>query len=292
MRTADELQTVLPGAREARRRIGFVPTMGALHDGHLRLVQTAWNRTDVVVVSIFVNPTQFAAGEDFSTYPRTFEADLDTCEDAGVDVVFAPDVATMYPEGTDGGVAIDPGPLGTVLEGASRPTHFRGMLTVVAKLLNLVQPDAAFFGEKDYQQLVLVRRMALDLRMGVEIVGVPIVRERDGLAMSSRNRHLSATERADALTLSRALAAGVGAAGTGSAAVQVAAEQVAESGPVEVDYVAVTDADLDPPRDGADARLLIAARVGATRLIDNVAVRLGDRGADDTAPVSGATDRS
>lgn len=275
-RTAEELRTALCSARETRRRIGLVPTMGALHDGHRRLMRTTRDRTDVVVVSIFVNPTQFAAGEDFGAYPRTFGADLDGCETAGVDVVFAPDVATMYPEGTDGGVVIDPGSLGTVLEGASRPTHFQGVLTVVAKLLHLVGPDAAFFGEKDYQQLVLVRRMARDLCMGVEVVGVPIVREPDGLAMSSRNHYLSATERADALTLSRALAAGVGAAGDGAAAVRAAAEEAAVTGPVEVDYVAVTDLDLAPPSGGGDARLLIAARVGTTRLIDNTAVRLGD----------------
>src|SRR5689334_8672816 len=185
--------------------------MGALHDGHLQLLKHARPLGETLVASIFVNPTQFAPGEDFEAYPRTFDADLERCAEAGVDVVFAPTVPTMYPSGLVDTVTVDPGPLGTVLEGAVRPTHFRGVLTVVAKLFGLVRPDVAVFGEKDYQQLTLIRHMARELAQVIEIVGCPTVREHDGLAMSSRNRYLSAEERQQAAYISAALRAGVAA---------------------------------------------------------------------------------
>src|SRR5690349_10675556 len=170
--------------------VSFVPTMGALHDGHVQLLKHARPLGETLVASIFVNPTQFAPGEDFDSYPRTFDADLERCDEAGVDVVFAPTVETMYPAGIDAAITVDPGPLGSILEGKTRPTHFRGVLTVVAKLFGLVRPDVAVFGEKDYQQLVLVRRMVADLCLGIRVVGAETVREADGLARSSRNRYL------------------------------------------------------------------------------------------------------
>lgn len=263
-------------------QVGFVPTMGALHAGHADLVRRA--RAEVgpdgaVVVSIFVNPTQFAPGEDLDRYPRTLDADLAACAEAGADVVFTPSVEEMYPGGVPlaaTGVTVAPGPLGTVLEGASRPTHFAGVLTVVAKLFGLVAPDVAVFGQKDYQQLALIRRMAADLCLGVEVVGMETVREPDGLALSSRNRYLDAGQRDQALALSRALRAGQAAAADGADAALAAARTVLDAAAgVELDYLALTAPDLgDPPASG-EARLLVAARVGSTRLIDNVPLALG-----------------
>jgi pantoate--beta-alanine ligase len=256
----------------------LVPTMGALHDGHRQLFREARAQAGhggAVVVSLFVNPLQFGPGEDLDRYPRTLEADLAACGEEGVDVVFAPAVEEVYP---DGGpvVTVDPGPLGAVLEGAARPTHFRGVLTVVAKLLGLVRPDVAVFGEKDYQQLVLVRRMVAELFLPVEVVGGETVRERDGLALSSRNNYLSAADRATAVALSRALRAGAAAGGRGAAAVQDQADRVlAEAPGLTIDYLSLTGPDLGPPPDRGAARLLVAARVGGTRLLDNVAVDLG-----------------
>lgn len=254
--------------------IALVPTMGALHDGHVQLIKHARPLADTLVASIFVNPTQFAEGEDFSEYPRTWHEDLERCEEAGVDVVFAPEVVTMYPHGLDDQVMVDPGPLGAILEGEQRPTHFRGVLTVVAKLFGLVRPDVAVFGEKDYQQLALIRLMAETLCLDVDVVGCPTVREADGLAMSSRNRYLTPAERARAVALSQALDAGVAAGADGPDAVRAAAlARLADFG-VEPDYVAVTSPDLGPPLHDA-ARLLIAARVGKPRLLDNCALTLG-----------------
>ena len=255
--------------------VAFVPTMGALHDGHVRLLQHARPLGETLVASIFVNPTQFAPGEDFEDYPRTFDADLERCAEAGVDVVFAPTVPTMYPSGLVDTVTVDPGPLATILEGASRPTHFRGVLTVVAKLFGLVRPDVAVFGEKDYQQLVLVTQMARELALGVDVVGCPTVREADGLAMSSRNRYLSADERQAAAVLSAALRAGAAAASGGPEAVLAAAHAVIDPAPVDVDYLALTDPELGPAVPGQDARLLVAARVGTPRLLDNIGLTLG-----------------
>ena len=279
VRTVAQLDDALMPSRLATSPVAYAPTMGALHDGHAALLRVARGLGDVVVASIFVNPTQFAAGEDLHTYPRTLEDDLDLCGRENVDIVFVPDVATIYPEGTDG-TMVDPGPLGTVLEGRSRPNHFRGVLTVVAKHFAMVRPSHAVFGEKDYQQLVLVRRMVRDLCMPIDIVGVPTVREPDGLAMSSRNRYLHPRHRAGAVALSRALSAGRAAAGSGPDAVVSCARAVLEAADaIAIDYVEVTGPDLGAPPPRGEARLLVAARLGATRLIDNVAVQLAGPGA-------------
>jgi pantoate--beta-alanine ligase len=254
--------------------IALVPTMGALHDGHVQLMKHARPLGETLVASIFVNPTQFAPGEDFEDYPRTFDADLERCEESGVDVVFAPTVATMFPGGVDAKVTVDPGPLGSILEGKSRPTHFRGVLTVVSKLFGLVRPDVAVFGEKDYQQLVLITQMNDALCLGVEIQGCPTVREADGLAMSSRNAYLTPQQRQQAPALYAALRAGAAASADGPSAVLAAAHAVIDQAPgVELDYLELPSADLSDPTAG-DARLLIAARVGKPRLIDNIHLTL------------------
>ena len=258
---------ILPG------RVAVVMTMGALHEGHRELMRVARANADHVLVTIFVNPLQFGPNEDYDKYPRTLESDLDVCRAEGVDVVFAPSRAEMYPGGTPS-VTLEAGPLGTILEGASRPGHFNGMLTVVAKLFLLTRADLAFFGEKDYQQLTLIKRMARDLEIPVEVRGVPTVREVDGLALSSRNRYLSATEREAALALSRALRNGAAQSDPDSAL--AAANKILSSRTdVKVDYLAFTDPSLGPAPASGPARLLVAARVGTTRLIDNVAVELG-----------------
>jgi pantoate--beta-alanine ligase len=248
--------------------------MGALHDGHAALMRAARAACDTVVASIFVNPMQFGPTEDLSRYPRTLDADLERCAIEGVDVVWAPEVTDIYPDGP-AQVHVVPGPLGAVLEGASRPTHFTGVLTVVHKLFSATRPDVAYFGQKDYQQLCLVQRMVADLDLGVSVVGVPTVRESDGLALSSRNRYLSADERERALALSRALFAGRAAAAHGVAAVLDAARAVltATQG-MEVDYLELRTPDLLTAAERGPARLLVAARVGATRLIDNMEVAL------------------
>jgi pantoate--beta-alanine ligase len=277
-----ELARALGDLRARGGRVALVPTMGALHEGHASLVRAARASAgpdDAVVVSVFVNPMQFGPGEDLDRYPRTFDADLAVCAAEGADVVFAPSVEEVYPGG-EPQVTLDPGPLGSVLDGESRPGHFRGVLTVVAKLFGLVRPDVAYFGQKDYQQLVLVRRMAADLCLPVDVVGAETVREPDGLALSSRNRYLSPDERHAALALSRALAAGRDAEGYGAEAVLEAARELLrepDAEGVDVDYLQLTDPGLGPAPDAGEARLLVAARVGATRLIDNVAVTLGDR---------------
>ncbi len=267
--------------RHTGRRVLLVPTMGALHAGHLALVRAAKRVPGaVVVVSIFVNPLQFGAGEDLDAYPRTLDADLDLLRTEGVEVVFAPTPSAMYPDGPR--TTVHPGPVGSELEGASRPTHFAGMLTVVMKLLQIVRPDRAYFGEKDYQQLVLVRQMVDDLDVGVRIVGVPIVREADGLAMSSRNRYLNPEEREQAGALSAALLAGMYAAGGGPAAVLDAARAVLDEVPaIKTDYLELRGPWLEPVPEHGPARLLVAARLGATRLLDNIAIDLPD-----TAPAT------
>jgi pantoate--beta-alanine ligase len=248
--------------------------MGALHPGHAALLDDCRGRADLLVCSVFVNPLQFGPGEDLARYPRTFDDDLDICTSHGVDVVFAPSADEVYPGG-DPQVTVQPGPVGDVLEGASRPGHFRGVLTVVNKLFGLVQPDVAVFGEKDYQQLALLRQMARDFCLPISVVGTPTVREPDGLALSSRNRYLNAAERRSARVLSRALFAGRDAAGRGPAAALDAAraELDADDG-VRVDYLEVRGVGLEPDPGAGPARLLVAAEVGATRLIDNVAVEL------------------
>ncbi len=268
-------QAVAEAKREAKT-VGFVPTMGALHEGHLSLVRTACVRTDYVVVSIFVNPTQFGEGEDFKTYPRDVAHDLELLAAEGVDLVFTPGAETMY--AWDASVTVDPGPLAMRWEGASRPGHFTGVATVVAKLLNIVRPHLAFFGEKDYQQLKIVERMVRDLDMPVTVVGCPTIRERDGLAMSSRNAYLSAEERRDALAISEALHKAAEAVAWGesdaSAVVAVMDEELAKSGGLVVDYAAVVDAQTLEPLERVDreARAIVAAYAGKTRLIDNVAL--------------------
>ncbi len=255
--------------------VAVVMTMGALHEGHMALVRAARRSAKTVIVTVFVNPLQFGPNEDFSRYPRTLEADLKLCEQAEVDIVFAPAVEDVYPGG-EPLVRITPGPMGEALEGAHRPGHFSGMLTVVNKLINLTSPDYAFFGEKDAQQLALIRRMALDLNLPVEIRGVPTVREPDGLAVSSRNRYLGPEARVSALHLSLALFAGVEQRTPG--AIRAAAQAVLDDAayaepPVELDYLALVDpatfAEVDEAYRGP-AVLALAARVGGTRLIDNL----------------------
>jgi pantoate--beta-alanine ligase len=256
--------------------VALVPTMGALHEGHRALVRAARERAASVVVSVFVNPTQFAPGEDFDRYPRTWDADLTALAEEGADLVFHPGVEDVYPPGSVG-VTVDPGPLGSVLEGAVRPGHFAGVLTVVAKLFGLVRPDLAVFGEKDYQQLTLIRAMARELALGVDVVGVPTVREDDGMALSSRNRYLDPAQRRAASAISAALRAGAAAGPDGAGAVLAAARAVLAAEPCLVpDYLELTDPDLGPAPATGPARLLVAARAGATRLLDNADVGLGD----------------
>ncbi|CRK50209.1 pantothenate synthetase [Rhodococcus sp. RD6.2] len=269
-----ELTRVTRALRGVGRQVALVPTMGALHAGHIELVRQAKLRGAVVVVSIFVNPLQFAAGEDLDAYPRTLDADLELLRGEGVELVFAPSAAQMYPNGPR--TTVLPGPLGGELEGGSRPTHFAGMLTVVAKLLQIVAPNTAYFGEKDYQQLTLIRQMVRDLNFDVEIRGVPTVREQDGLALSSRNRYLDEEQRAAAATISAALVAGAHAAAGGAEAIlAVAGEVLATTPEIVVDYLEVRGVDLGPAPERGDGRLLVAVRVGNTRLIDNVGVAVG-----------------
>lgn len=277
--TATEL---VADARARAGRRAVVMTMGALHDGHAELMREARRLVGVdgvVIATVFVNPTQFGAGEDFERYPRTLPSDVDLAGEAGVDVVFAPGAEEVYGPARGfavDSVTVDAGPLGEILEGASRPGHFRGVLTVVAKLLGLTRPDVALFGEKDYQQLVLITRMARDLSMPVEIVGVPTVREPDGVARSSRNRYLSEAERATAQALPRALEAAAAAAARGADAAVTAGEAViAAAGGIDLDYLVVTDPELGMAPARGEARILIAAKVGATRLIDNRAATVG-----------------
>lgn len=273
------LGQVARALRAVGRTVALVPTMGALHEGHLELVRRAKRTNQVVIVSIFVNPLQFGANEDLDRYPRTLDADVELLRGEGVELVFAPSVADMYPDGPR--TTVQPGPVGAELEGASRPTHFAGMLTVVAKLLQIARPSEAFFGEKDYQQLTLVRELVRDLNFDTTVVAVPTVREPDGLALSSRNRYLDPAQRDAALALSAALAAGSHAGGLGAAAVLAAAQAVLDDAPgIEPQYLELRSAALGPAPATGRARLLVAAKVGATRLIDNVAVTLG-------APIDG-----
>jgi pantoate--beta-alanine ligase len=275
----------LCAARAALRPpVVLVPTMGALHDGHRALLRRARELAGAgggVLVSVFVNPLQFAPGEDYDRYPRTLDADVAVCGEEGADVVFAPAPPQMYPR--EQLITVSPGPAGEVLEGASRPGFFTGVLTVVLKLLQLTAPDVAVFGEKDAQQLALVRRMAADFDLGVAICEVPIVRDPDGLAVSSRNRYLSAAERASALAIPAALRAGAAAAPQGAERVLAAAGEVLTraaqmSPPLVTDYLALADPELFtpvPPGHAGPARLLVAAWVGSTRLIDNALLTVG-----------------
>ena len=260
VRTIAELRAALAPERERGARIGLVPTMGALHAGHLSLIAAAREASDLVVVSLFVNPAQFGRGEDLEHYPRDEARDAAEAEGAGVDLLFAPDDAEMYPDGFD--TWIDPGKVGSYLEGAARPGHFRGVATICTRLFLLVEPQRAYFGRKDAQQVAVVKQVVRDLALPVEIVACPTVRDADGLALSSRNVFLSPAERAAALALPRALQAGLAAYRSGEDAVR-AARAVLDAEPgLRVDYVA--EADLDGPT------LAAAVVVGSTRLIDNV----------------------
>jgi pantoate--beta-alanine ligase len=273
--TPRDVTDVSRALRHTGRRVMLVPTMGALHDGHLALVRAAKRVPgSVVVVSIFVNPLQFGAGEDLDAYPRTFDEDLAMLRGVGVEIVFAPTAAAMYPDGLR--TSVQPGPLAAELEGGPRPTHFAGMLTVVCKLLQIVRPDRVFFGEKDYQQLVMIRQMVADLNIDVAVVGVPTVREADGLALSSRNRYLEPAQRQVAVTLSAALTAAAHAAHEGAEAALAAARAVLDAMPaLTVDYLELRDPELGPVQPNATARLLVAARLGSTRLLDNISLEVG-----------------
>ena len=271
-------------ARAALGTVALVPTMGALHEGHRSLLRRARDLADAVAVSIFVNPLQFGPDEDLDRYPRTLAADVEACADEGVDLIFAPTVDIMYPPGAAGRrVTVASGEMGAIVEGACRPGHFDGVLTVVLKLFNLVCPDVAVFGEKDAQQLALVRRMVADLNVPVRIVGCPTVREYDGLALSSRNRYLSRPERRTAVSLSRALYAGAAAVTEGPAKVLRAARAVLDGAiaadpPLELDYLVLVDPETFHEVDDAHtgpAVLAVAGRVGTTHLIDNMPLYFG-----------------
>ncbi|QCB49134.1 MULTISPECIES: pantoate--beta-alanine ligase [unclassified Rhodococcus (in: high G+C Gram-positive bacteria)] len=268
------VSAVSKALRGVGRQIALVPTMGALHAGHIHLVRQAKRTGAVVFVSIFVNPLQFGEGEDLDAYPRTLDADVELLASEGVEIVFAPSVSDMYPAGPR--TTVLPGPLGSEMEGASRPTHFAGMLTVVTKLLQITSPHAAFFGEKDYQQLTLIRQLVRDLNFDVKIFGVPTVREQDGLALSSRNRYLDDAQRSAAMALSAALVAGAHAAAGGAEVILATAGEVLAAVPeVKVDYLELRGVDLGPAPERGDGRLLVAATLGTTRLIDNVGVAVG-----------------
>ncbi|MDX6619275.1 MAG: pantoate--beta-alanine ligase [Gaiellales bacterium] len=266
-RTLPELAAALAG----REAVALVPTMGALHEGHRALLRAARASAPTVVMSLFVNPAQFGPGEDLARYPRDEAADVAIAEEEGADVVFTPGVDTVYP--ADFATVVDPGPLAAQLEGRSRPGHFRGVATVVTRLFGLVGPQRAYFGEKDYQQLVIVRRVARDLALGVHVVGVPTVRDADGLALSSRNRFLSPAERGRATTLFAGLDAARRAYAGGerdAARLEAAARSRLA---VEPDYLELRRrSDLGAYDPAEPAILLLAARIGATRLIDNISL--------------------
>ncbi len=272
--TIAEAREQTSAARRDGKSIGLVPTMGALHEGHLTLIRRAKQQNDFVGVSIFVNPTQFAPTEDLAKYPRTLDEDARKCREAGVDLVFAPDAKEMYPSGFD--TWVDIGGVTEMLEGKFRPTHFRGVATVCLKLFNIFQPDKAYFGRKDYQQLRVIQKMTADLNLPLEIVPVDIVREPDGLAMSSRNSYLSADERKAALCLSQSLADAQAAYESGERSamtIQHVVKHRLDAEPLaEIDYAVVVDAETLLPIETIvrPAAVLLAVRIGTTRLIDNV----------------------
>jgi len=274
--TIAEARAACGDVRAARERLGLVPTMGALHEGHLSLVRTARAQCDAVAVSIFVNPTQFGPAEDLSKYPRRFDRDCQLLERLGVDILFAPSVAEIYPQGANTWVVVEG--LSEKLDGRSRPGHFRGVTTIVAKLFHIIEPEAAIFGQKDAAQLAVIRRMVKDLNFGVEIVACPIVREADGLAMSSRNAYLNGEERVRALVLQRSLeeARRQFQGGERSAATLISAckEVLAREQQVRLDYFEIVDPDtLDPvERISQETLVAVAAYVGSTRLIDNLVI--------------------
>ena len=269
-----EMQAHCLAARSAGQTIAFVPTMGYLHEGHMSLLHEGRKRGDLLVLSIFVNPTQFGQGEDLERYPRDFNRDEAMARECDVDMIFYPDTASIYPDGYATYVTVE-GPLTNTLEGACRPTHFRGVTTVVTKLFTIVMPHVALFGRKDFQQLAVIRRMTVDLNLPVEIVGMPIIRESDGLAMSSRNVYLSASERQQSLSLIDSLntAASVVRAGerTASAVVAKTVDRLKSEQDLEVEYVKICHAETLEEVDEIDQEsvMLLAVKVGKTRLIDN-----------------------
>jgi pantoate--beta-alanine ligase len=276
--TVDEVRAAVSEARSAGKSIGFVPTMGALHDGHLSLMRAARDQCDVVIASIFVNPTQFGPNEDFAKYPRALKSDSALLTKENVDLLFAPSTEEIYPAGATTFVEVE-GVSGR-LDGKSRPGHFRGVATVVSKLFNIVQPDAAFFGQKDAAQCAVIKKMVRDLRIPVEIVVCPIVREADGLAMSSRNAYLSSAERRQALVLHRALVQVEAAYGRGERSLgplrHIARHSIAQEPEVVVDYIEIVDPEtLEPagPQLTGGELVAVAAKVGSTRLIDNIVLR-------------------
>lgn len=260
IRTVDGVRAALDEPRLAGKRIGLVPTMGAFHDGHVALMRAAKKACDLTVVSLFLNPAQFNATEDLARYPRDEKRDAKIAKKAGVHVLFAPTVDELYPPGFN--TWVDPGPLALRLEGAARPGHFRGVATVCTKLFDIVQPEVAFFGRKDAQQLAVIRQLVRDLNLPVEIVAVPTVRDDDGLALSSRNVLLSAEERASAAALPRALEAAARAYRSGADAVDAAHAVLATTPQLRVEYVEIADL--------AGPTLVAAVRIGSTRLIDSV----------------------
>jgi pantoate--beta-alanine ligase len=271
--SAEEVRHSLSEAKREGRTVALVPTMGALHEGHLALVRAARGRADVVVVSVFVNPLQFGPGEDFEAYPRDTARDLELLAAEDVDIVFTPTVDVMYPPGAD--TMVEPGTISTLWEGEHRPGHFTGVCTVVAKLFNIVGPDMAFFGEKDYQQLVILRKMAEDLDFGIQVTGIPIVREPGGLALSSRNAYLTPEQRSAARILSHTLEEVRTQVNAGerdaNALARFMAEEIEGETTAELDYAAIVDpATLEPvARLEGPARAMVAARFGRARLIDN-----------------------
>lgn len=273
--TISGLRGALRAARKAGKSIAFVPTMGNLHDGHITLVKAAKRRADIVVASIFVNPTQFGANEDFTQYPRTLAMDSTLLADAACDLLFAPDASEMYPAGRSQSTSVSVSGITENLCGASRPGHFTGVATVVSKLFNIVQPDMALFGEKDYQQLAVIRRLTRELCFPVEIIGVPTVRADDGLALSSRNGFLSAEERKQApllfQTLSNLRTAIIGGQQDYPMLAQAAQAHLAKCG-FQPDYLEVLRQDLEKPGpEDKELVILVAAKLGKTRLIDNLA---------------------
>lgn len=271
----DQLKSLIKGQKEKGKTIGFVPTMGFLHEGHLSLMQEARSQSDCVVVSIFVNPTQFGPNEDFEAYPRDLERDIKACETMGVDYVFIPSVETIYPDGFST-YAICEGEITQKLCGKSRPTHFKGVTTVVLKLFNMVEADFAFFGQKDAQQVAVIEKMVSDLNLNVRIIPCPIVREADGLAMSSRNVYLNPEERAQALVLYQSLKRVESLIQSGEKNVKILKSEIQsciEKSPLaEIDYIEVVKAsNLETPEElSGDILIALAVKFGKTRLIDNI----------------------
>jgi pantoate--beta-alanine ligase len=273
LKAKKDVREFVAAVRKARQSVGLVPTMGALHDGHLSLVKRSVSDNAVTVVSIFVNPTQFGPNEDLAKYPRTLDSDVKLCEAAKVDAIFAPEAGEMYPK--DFTTFVEEAKLSKGLCGVSRPTHFRGVMTIVAKLLNIITPDRAYFGQKDAQQAAVIKRMVRDLDMPVEIVVMPIIREKDGLAMSSRNKYLTGELRGEALVLSQALTEAGKAFGAGepksAALVETMRKVISRAPHARIDYVEIVDAEtLEPVTDiTRPALVALAVFVGETRLIDN-----------------------